>query len=223
MDAPSHKDYSALTGLSAWPDHMVTKDRLGNCPNFLSCITTMLMGVTFENQNFYVTRAYNAGNKTPMQIFFNGMPVDLAYLNSINTSDVESVEIFLKDELGLVNRMYSSNGVLVINGKKVEKSKMTLAQMRNLLPKAGEIKIKPQGYTISKDFYSPKYTALNINKGGDLRTTIYWNPNVKTDKITGNSLVEFHNADGKGLYKVTIEGIDAEGHIGRYSYRYKVE
>ena len=45
---------------------------------------------------------------------------------------------------------------------------------------------------------------------------------VNTDK-TGNASVEFYNADGKGTYKAVIEGIDADGNIGRYVYRYKVQ
>jgi len=222
---PSHLDYGTLSGLSAWPDHLISKDRLNNCPSFFICMQSMLMGVTYDNQNFYITRDYNTGNRTPMQIFFNGMPVDVNYLNSINSNDIESVEVFLKDELGLVNRTYQSNGVLVINGKKVEKqSKMKMDEIRNLLPKPGEVKFIPQGYTIAREFYAPKYsTTSGAIQGSDLRTTIHWDPKVKTDKTTGNTLIEFFNADGKGTYKIIVEGIDADGHIGRSIYRYKVE
>ena len=222
-EAPSHKDYPALSGLSAWPDHLVTKERIANCTSLITCISTLLPGVTVENEHLYITRAYNAGNRTPMQIFFNGMPVDYSHLNTINPLELENIEVFLKDELGLVNRMYSTNGVVALNSKKVEKSNMTLAQVRNMLPKAGEIKIRPQGYTISREFYSPRYTTpQSMTTGVDLRSTIYWNPSVKTDKTTGNSVVEFYNADGKGTYRVVVEGIDAEGHIGRTVYRYRV-
>lgn len=225
VNVPSHTDYPALTGLSAWPDHLISKDRLGNCATFLICVQSMAMGVTYENQNFYVTRDYNTGNRVPMSIFYNGMPVDANFLNSINSPDIESVEVFLKDDLGLVNRTYSTNGVLVINSKKVEKkAQMKLDDIRNLLPKAGEVKFTPQGYTITKEFYSPKYiTPPGTINGTDLRSTIYWNPRVNTDKTTGNSLVEFYNADSKGTYKAIIEGIDAEGRIGRFVYKFKVE
>ncbi|MEJ6979909.1 carboxypeptidase-like regulatory domain-containing protein [Pedobacter sp. P351] len=224
VNVASHLDYPALSGLSAWPDHMITKDRFKSCPNFFTCMRSMLTGVIFENENFYVNRDYNAGNKTPMQIFFNGMPVDVNYLNGINSMEIESVEIFLKDQLGLVNRTYNSNGVLVINSIKAEKKpKMKLEDIRNLLPKSGEVKFIPQGYTVSREFYSPKYTAGSAIQGTDLRTTIYWDPKLKTDKTTGTSQVEFYNADGRGTYRVIVEGFDAEGHIGRSVYRYKVE
>lgn len=221
---PSHSDYPTLSGLSAWPDHLITKDRISNCPNFFTCVRSMLTGVIYENENFYVNRDYNAGNKTPMQVFFNGMPVDANYLNNINSADIESIEIFLKDQLGLVNRTYNSNGALVINGKVVEKKpQMKMEDIRNLLPKPGEVKFIPQGYTIAREFYSPKYTTSAAIQGTDLRTTIHWDPKIKTDKATGKSFIEFYNADGRGTYRVIAEGIDTEGRIGRYVYKYTVE
>jgi hypothetical protein len=152
------------------------------------------------------------------------MPVDMTYLNAIVPGDVDNVEVFLKDDLGLVNRNYNSNGAIVINGKKVEKGKqMSLAEIKKLLPKPGEVKFMPQGFSAVKEFYSPRYVAQTINTGADLRTTIYWNPKIKTDKTTGASSVEFFNADGRGTYTAIIEGIDADGHIGRSVYRYKVQ
>lgn len=224
-NAPNHSDYPALSGLSPWPDHLITKDRFANCPSFLNCITTLGMGTVYENEQFYISRDYNAGNRTPMQVFYNGMPVDANFLNSINSNEIESVEVFLKDQLGLVNRTYNSNGALVVNGKKIEKkTQMSLDEIRKLLPKSGEVKIIPQGYSVTREFYSPKYAAVTGSiQNSDLRTTIYWNPKLKTDKATGTSVVEFYNADGRGSYRVIVEGMDAEGHIGRSVYRYKVD
>jgi uncharacterized protein YfaS (alpha-2-macroglobulin family) len=56
----------------------------------------------------------------------------------------------------------------------------------------------------------------------DTRTTIYWNPNVITDK-TGAATLEYFNADGTGTYRAIIEGIDKDGNIGRQVYRYTVK
>lgn len=56
----------------------------------------------------------------------------------------------------------------------------------------------------------------------DLRTTVYWEPELVTDK-DGNTSFEYYNADGPGTYRVIAEGIDERGRIGRQLYRYKVE
>ena len=80
----------------------------------------------------------------------------------------------------------------------------------------------PQGYYKAREFYSPQYNGPANPPKVDLRTTIYWNPNVATDK-DGKASVEYFNADAKGTYRVVIEGIDADGILGRRVYRYKVE
>jgi len=219
----SHKDYPALTGLSQMADHEVTGDRLQGCALLINCLQGMLAGVTFQDNNFYVTRDFNAGKRIPMGIFINGMSVDVNQINTLNPNNIESIEVFLRDELGLVNRANNVNGVIVFNQKKAPKgTKISKAQLLDMIPKNYEVTFSPQGYNKEKQFYSPKYDVpANMNRN-DLRTTIYWNPKVITD-ATGNSSFEFYNADGKGQYKVIIEGIDANGNLGRSILRYTVK
>jgi len=70
---------------------------------------------------------------------------------------------------------------------------------------------------------SNKYDHTNENSNQpDLRSTIYWNPEIKTGK-DGNASFDYYNADGTSTYKVTVEGIDDNGNVGRVVYRYKVE
>jgi len=219
----SHRDYSALTGLSAQADHEISGDRLTGCNILINCIQAMAAGVTYYDNNFYVTRDYNQGNKTPMGIFINGMMLDFNQLNTVNPAEVESIEIFLKDELGLVNRANQVNGVIVINNKKQPKgTKISKSQLMDMLPKYYEQTFSPQGYTKERQFYSPKYEVPASLNRNDLRTTIYWNPKIITD-AAGNASFEFYNADGRGQYKVVIEGIDGSGNIGRTVYRYIVK
>ena len=81
-----------------------------------------------------------------------------------------------------------------------------------------------KGYYAARAFYSPKYDKPNTGnyQTADLRSTIYWNPNIITGK-DGKASFEYYNADTKGTYRVVIEGIDDNGNIGRQVYRYKVE
>ncbi|QPH38763.1 Ig-like domain-containing protein [Pedobacter endophyticus] len=219
----SHKDYPALSGLSQIADHEVSGDRLKGCGLLINCLQGMLAGVTFADGNFYVSRDYNAGNRTPMGIFINGMNVDVNQINTIDVNMLESIEIFLRDDLGLVNRTNNVNGVLVFNQKKMPKGqKISKAQLMDLLPKYYELTFSPGGYDKERQFYSPKYETPTSMNRNDLRTTIYWNPKIVTD-ATGNASFEFYNADGKGQYKVTIEGIDANGNLGRSIFKYTVK
>jgi len=222
---PSHQDYPALTGLDPEPDHSLDGDRFTGCPNFLSCLQTMAMGLTYDNNNFYITRDYNAGKKTPVAIYYNGLMVDYNYLNNINSAEVATVEIFLSDGLSGINRMNNTSGVLVVNGKKKPVGKkVTADELKELFPPKYLLTFTPIGYSHTREFYSPKYTGpATVNQHADLRSTIYWNPRLATDKTTGATSFEYFNADGKGTYRAVIEGMDADGNIGRFVYRYKVQ
>jgi hypothetical protein len=221
----SHKDYSSLSSLSSEPDHLVTPNMLQGCNSLLDCLKVFATGMVFENDNFYVMRDYNAGKRTPVQVFVKGMPVDVNYLSNMTADGIESVEIFLKDELGLVNSANNSNGAIVVNMKKApEGQKITLAQLRDLIPPKNELTVTPKGYVIKRSFYLPRYSGpreLQPNQT-DTRTTIYWNPNIITDP-TGTASFEYFNADGKGTYRAIIEGMDKDGNIGRQLFRYTVK
>ena len=79
------------------------------------------------------------------------------------------------------------------------------------------------GYYQARTFYTPKYNnpQSEYNKP-DLRTTIYWDPNVVTDK-DGNATISFFNSDCKAIIKVDVEGIVEPGIplVGRSSFESK--
>ena len=220
----SHMDYSALSGLSMMANSQVSSERFKGCNNFLQCLQGSAMGLTFMNNEFYITRDYNQGKQVPVQIYVRDMPVDVNFLNSINPMEVESVEIFYNDGVSGINRRTQTNGVVVVNMRAEPKgTKMSLSQLKELFPDRNTLTYKPQGYVKVKQFYTPKYTvaASSLNKP-DLRTTIYWNPALITDK-NGNTVFEFFNGDLKGTYKAVIEGIDKDGRLGRAVIRYTVK
>lgn len=221
---PSHMDHPALSGLATVPDHLIESSRFQGCNVFLQCLQTAATGLTMADNNFYVTRVYNSGLRVPVQIFHNGMPVDFNYLNNIMPSDVDNVEVFLKDELGMISRTYNTNGVLVINSKKAVKgSALSPDELRKLFPQSNVLTFNPHGYAKTKEFYVPKYlTPASRTTGSDFRSTVYWNPRVFTDK-NGAFNFEFYNGDVKGTYKAVVEGTDIDGNLSRFIYRYKVE
>jgi hypothetical protein len=219
----SHNDYSALTTLSMMADHQIDGERLSNCRDLINCLKTMATGLTFYENNFYITRDYNAGGRVPVQVFMAGTPVDLFSINGANVAEIESIEIFLKDEIGTVSRTYGTNGVISINMKKIEKTNMSIADLKKLMPESNTLKFNPKGFSKERSFYAPKYLPGKTYNVLDLRSTIFWNPKVVTDATTGASSFEFYNADGKGTYKAIVEGLDVNGNPGRFIYRYTVK
>ena len=136
-------------------------------------------------------------------------------ISEIPLSQVETIEV-LKNASTSMYGMEGGNGVLVITTKNGGDYSESIASV-------GILPIAPMGFYKAREFYSPKYDNTNADsKQPDLRSTIYWNPEIKTGK-DGNASLTYFNADGTGTYKVTIEGIDANGNVGRVVYRYKVE
>lgn len=78
--------------------------------------------------------------------------------------------------------------------------------------------LKTLGYTKATEFYHPVYDTpeKQSNHIPDLRTTIYWNPNLIFDS-TGKATVEFFTSDSPSTYNAELEGINEKGEI--YSVR----
>lgn len=221
---PSHADHPNLSGLSSISGIVIEGDRFKGCNSVAQCLQSMAAGLYYFENNFYVTRDYQNGNRTPVQIFLNATPIDYFGLTGIQASEIESVEVFTKDELGTVNRLYNTNGVLIINTKVTPKgTKISMEEFKKLIPEANLLKFKPKGFSKNREFYSPKYVnAPDTYNYNDLRSTIYWNPKVDTD-ATGTAAFEYYNGDGNGTYRAIIEGVDKAGNIYRSVYRYSVK
>ena len=218
-----HTSYSQLNGLPAQADHVIQGSVFKGCTNLYICISASLIGVLFRDGNFYVNRDYNQGNKNPMQVYVKGLQVDVGYLASVDVNMVESVETFFKDGFSGINQMNSTNGIISVNMKEEPKgTKMSTKDLSLLFPDQNVVTFTPKGYEKVKQFYSPKYDVVRSAQNADLRTTIYWNPVVTTDKL-GTALLGFYNADSHGTYKAIVEGIDKDGNIGRTVYRYTVK
>ena len=143
-----------------------------------------------------------------VMVVWNGveMPIDFN-IDDINTGSIDSIEV--TDGAGI-----DYDTVLIINTTFGIRPKDVVA--------VGVLPIMVQGYYKAREFYSPKYESTVSNTHSDLRSTVYWNPELVTDK-DGTASFEYYNADGKGNYRVVIEGVDEKGNIGRKVYRYKVE
>lgn len=72
---------------------------------------------------------------------------------------------------------------------------------------------RPLAFSSRKQFYSPKYVVKTDHSIVDTRSTIYWAPNVLTDK-NGKAKFSFYTADKPGTYTLLMDGCDMNGNIG---------
>lgn len=70
-----------------------------------------------------------------------------------------------------------------------------------------------RGYDIPRACYQPKYGTLDEPTAEDFRRTLYWNPNVRTDRI-GRASVEFMTNSRKNVrFHISAQNISARGEI----------
>jgi hypothetical protein len=186
-----------------------------NDPSLAFILQSRLMGVEFYRGVPYPLRRMSFTLNRPVAIFVDGMPADSAYLNDAIPSQISSIEYLRASSAGVYG-VIGGGGVIVVNTKNG-------SEYMGPVVKPGIITYAPKGYYLARTFYSPQYDDPKTNAAlADLRSTIYWNPSVITDK-DGKAAIEFFNAGSKGTYRVVVEGIDNDGHIGRHVYHYKVE
>jgi hypothetical protein len=183
------------------------------CPQIADCLQGRLAGVRFSNGIPYLMRSLN----WPMEIIIDGVPVDSDILHELNANDVESIEVLKTIGYTSIYGASGGGGVLLITTKRGSSD----YHVQRYAP--GIVTYSPKGYYLARTFYSPKYDDPKTNvRVPDLRSTIYWNPNIITDK-DGAASFEYFNADTKGTYRVVVEGVDDNGNLGRQVYRYRVE
>jgi hypothetical protein len=196
-------------------DQVIMGDKVLNCVVLSTCLQGRVFGVNFGRDGTPI----NTRDGGPMSVIIDGAMLDGSYLNNINPNDIYSIEVLRS---GAARSIYGTSidkgGALVITTRRVGDPNYVTSTTP-----AGLITYPFKGYSRVRKFYSPKYDGPKTDKQeADLRTTIYWNPLIITDK-DGKTSFEYFNADTKGTYRVVVEGIDDNGNIGRQVYRYKVE
>jgi hypothetical protein len=201
-------------------DRVITLDNSENLVTLAMALQSRLQGISVEQddhgQSYLKEMGVQKGNG-PVTLFVDGRKIttsgEMADIldGSILPEDVAKVEV-VRTNMAMMN-LLGGPSVLILT-KLGTSRKQYNPSITNITPK---------GFNKVREFYTPKYdNAANTDKITDLRSTIYWNPRVKTDADGKTSLV-FYNGDGPGSYKVIVEGINAAGELGRQVYTYTVQ
>jgi len=155
----------------------------------------------------------------PMAIIVDGIVMTGDHLDDLDPNNVYSIEILRSGAYLAIYGSDAYGGAMVITMKHGGEDSREVTPK----PSLGLMTWRFAGYNKARAFYTPKYsTARPEEQVVSIRSTIYWNPNLLTDK-DGKTSFDYFNNDTKGTYRVVVEGIDDEGNLGRAVFRYKVE
>ena len=137
----------------------------------------------------------------------NNVPVDANTLAQISPRDVESVEVFKDPARTAIFGSQGGNGVIAVYTKSGASTVYSSV--------GGTLVTKYSGYSTPRVFYSPKYEEnSSANSMPDQRATLYWNPQIATDR-EGKASLSYYNSETATRHLLILEGIDQRGRLGR--------
>ncbi|MDR3220077.1 MAG: TonB-dependent receptor plug domain-containing protein [Dysgonamonadaceae bacterium] len=191
------------------PDYSITEEELEKYPpSTLESLFSELPGVMVLGNEVRISRYMSGGS--PLFVV-DGMRIDTFddLKNIIVVSDIAQVDLIKSGSSLTIYGSEAANGVIEIMMKRGKNSQPV--QKFNLST------ITPLGYQLPVAFYSPKYDTKEAvsNRNPDLRTTIYWKPDVVVDS-NGQAFIDFYTADTPSTYSVVVEGVSSDGRLIYY-------
>jgi hypothetical protein len=135
------------------------------------------------------------------QLYIDEIMAQPDMVSSIPVTDVAYIKVFRPPFLGGFN---SAGGAIAIYTRRGNDVKTTDGK--------GLANSMVTGYTEIRQFYSPNYSTFKQeNEKRDIRTTLYWNPQVKIGPRSNKVTLSFYNNDISRAFRVVIEGMSSTG------------
>jgi hypothetical protein len=186
-------------------------------------------------------------NRKEVRLIFDGYNIDYfyngesiadraffmnTYMNYFTAEDIIGIEVMdnLKYSANYNVEFLNSGGIKAMRARPAPDAKIAYLEITTRSKKGPFMQVTPGTYlfktlpfTLAKQFYSPKYTVKSkaTAVGTDLRSTIFWDANVVTDK-DGLATVSFYSADKAADYSVILEGTNMNGQLGYKKYKISV-
>jgi hypothetical protein len=173
--------------------------------NVVDYIKNRVQQIEIQNGRFVNRKNFSllTGQKWLVGIFLNEEPTDISLLRTLRIQDVALIKFYEAGFVGVGSG--SPGGAVAVYTKEKFKEEDKPDKLNHF---------EYHGYSITKEFYSPDYSAADAKRmTPDNRTTLYWNPDVYTDTETRSVKLRFFNNDFSKKYKIVVEGFDAAGKL----------
>ena len=145
-----------------------------------------------------------SGQQAPL-ILLDGTRTTVSALSFYQAVDIEKVEILKPGQTSFFGEA-GVDGVIAIYTRRGSPSYDARTEV---VP--GVLSVKLPGYNCPRQFYSPRYeTGAAPTRPDTRRSTLYWNPSVRTD-ASGQADLTFYTSDAGGNFRLTAEGISGAG------------
>jgi hypothetical protein len=148
------------------------------------------------------SRAATLTSTTTPLFFLDGVEVDASAIARMRIQDIGVIDILTEVSSTVIFGARGSNGVISVFTRKGGPAP---------IPETNMVSKKVPGYYEVREFYAPNYSQnLDIHRKPDSRSTLWWTHTLRTDQ-TGLAKLQFYTSDDIGVYRIRVEGIDADG------------
>lgn len=156
------------------------------------------------------------GQGEPLYII-DGVPISEG-LNSnfspdsfIGSESIESISVMRTPEATTLFGSRAANGVVMISTRKRLPSNRPAMRKRKY--RYTGTAVSARKFSPVREFYVAPPAASKVRRD-NFRSTVYWNPLVKTDK-SGTATISFHGNDAVSAFRIIAEGISNVSLVGR--------
>lgn len=220
-------------------DQILTYEDLRNCHDLGQCLQGKLTGVIFKivwvkedtlsPLKIWVLKAFSGmgvGRGIPMSVVVDGRDIGSTEdIRNIAVENIQSIEVLRSGGYLSSYGSRAPGGALIITTKTgdIDYDADLHAKLAKENQETNFLFTNAKGYSVYRQFYSPDYSnPSNSNTIPDLRSTIYWQPNITTHE-DGKASIEFYNAGNAATYNVVIEGLSENGKLTRAFLTYQVK
>lgn len=197
--------------------------------------TARIRGSRSNETNYYIDGIRVSGTLPPVQdiesleVVTGGLGAEFGEFEADafprNREEISAVEISAF-KVPMVEQDKTSGGQTLSSNQLVPRSKASKSvwkkdeekkRIRSAKP------ARPRAFDRAREFYTPQYhTEQGPAKRSDFRSTIYWNPDVQTNR-QGEATVAFYASDAITNFRATLEGIGNNGLPGHAEQKFFVQ
>ena len=169
--------------------------------NIFSYLQSRVAGLQITNPGVSPTLTWRGS--TPA-IYLNEMKVDASSISNLNVSEIAMVKVFSPGSATVIGG--GGGGVIAVYTKR------GVDQTPDPSIKGLEMARIP-GFTLVREFYSPDYLINPEPETDDIRTTLFWNPNLMGGREKTRFSIPFYNSDMTHKFRVILEGYNLDGKL----------
>jgi alpha-2-macroglobulin-like protein len=135
--------------------------------------------------------------------------------SQLSAENIHSIHVVKSPEATTLFGSAAANGAIVIETK----TKPSYFDFRHVMrkPKYSALTIQPRIFSKTREFYSEPSKKKDTRT--DENTTVFWKHTIVTND-KGEAKIEFYNNDKISTFRITAEGINGKGLLGRAEATY---